>query len=316
MSAAWMLLGVFALLTSAAGPHSGTEDGGAPAPRYTRTVKPDQVQLGEPFVYEVVLTHPAAERFELVPAKDLGVFELLEQGRSRLDSAGESQTTFRLKIALYDVGSHVLPAFDFEGVTAQRTRRVAVLGLPVSGLSALPKDADAKGAELRDIKGPADVPIRSYRLLWILAGLVALGALAYAVYRWRKRPPAPVVPRAELVLPLAVRTRKALDALQAEQLPEKGRGREFYFRVSEILRGYLGERYGFEALECTSAELLARIDRYKAGNLPASELRSFVLESDFIKFAKQDASPQMCESALSFGRQLVTATSPSAPSSA
>ena len=58
-----------------------------------------------------------------------------------------------------------------------------------------------------------------------------------------------------------MRAREALDALRAEDLPGKGRVREFYFRLSEIVRGYLGERYGFDALESTTPELLESLRR-------------------------------------------------------
>ena len=110
------------------------------------------------------------------------------------------------------------------------------------------------------------------------------------------------------VLPLEDRTRAALRTLQAENLPEKGRTREFYFRLSEILRSHLGERYAFEALECTGTELVERLNRLPAPELPKEELKKFVEESDLVKFAKMEVDPSACESALKFGFTLVERT--------
>ena len=93
--------------------------------------------------------------------------------------------------------------------------------------------------------------MRSWRLVWGVLGALAAGLALWALVRALRRRRAAVPPPAP-PLALEVRTHQALSALQAERLPEQGRGREFYFRLSEILRGYLGERYAFEALECLS----------------------------------------------------------------
>ena len=55
--------------------------------------------------------------------------------------------------------------------------------------------------------------------------------------------------------PAHQRALMSLDALSEAQLPAQGRWREYYFRLSEILRKYLGERFDFDALECTTEEL-------------------------------------------------------------
>src|SRR5262249_55509191 len=72
---------------------------------------------------------------------------------------------------------------------------------------------------------------------------------------------APPAPPPLPPLPLPERTRRALDALEAEHLPERGMQREFHFQLSGIARGYLGERFGFDALECTSGELVREVER-------------------------------------------------------
>src|SRR5262249_52683288 len=163
-----------------------------------------------------------------------------------------------------------------------------VPGIAVQSTSSLPAGAE-RGEELRDIKPPEDVPIRSYRLLWALACAAAVALSGYAVYRAikRRRLRAPVQPPPA---PLEERTCAALEALGQENLPAGGRAREFYFRLSEIARAYLGERYGFEALESTSAELLQAARQLKSRGLPAEELEQFVVAADLVKFAKAPAS--------------------------
>jgi hypothetical protein len=276
-------------------------------------VEPRRVLLGAPLVYELALTHPKEHRYELATEGALGAFEVLGQERSRDDAGQRAVTTFRVRLALYELGEHPLPELAFEVATPEGRGRFRTRGPSVEGVSALPPDAQAQGAALKDLKPPEDVPVRSWRLLgWLAGGLLALGA-AYALWRlWRRpRPSAPAV--VAPALPLEERTLAALQALGAEGLPARGLHKEFYSRLTDVLRGYLGERYRFEARECTTGELVSVLHRLRAGGLPLEPLRDFLEEADLVKFAKMQVDASACDAALAFGRRLVTATTPAPP---
>ena len=95
--------------------------------------------------------------------------------------------------------------------------------------------------------------------------------------------------------------------------PTQGKVKDFYFRLSEILRGYLGERYGFDALECTSSELMTKLRRMPTPGLPEDRLLRFVSESDMVKYARAESSPDSCREALAFGYELLDKTWPPPP---
>ncbi len=279
-------------------------------------VLPGQARIGEPFTYELVLTHDKDQRFELVQPPELEKFEVLEQTRQRQDRPEGSVTTFRLKMSAFELGALSLPALDFELVAPGVLQKISVPGVEVEVVPTLPQNAEDEGASLFDYRRPEEVPIRSWRLLWLLAGLLAAGLLGWALVKWLRRPRPEVVVTKPLA-PLDVRTRQALDALKAESLPAKGRVKDFYFRLSEIIRGYLGERYGFEALECTSSELFASLRKLHTPGLPEDKLMRFVSESDLVKYAKAEAPAESCAASLAFGYELVEKTyvPPAPPSS-
>ncbi|HEY1335539.1 MAG TPA: hypothetical protein VGF31_14855, partial [Myxococcaceae bacterium] len=196
-----------------------------------RQVIPQTVRLGDPFVYRITVHHPAKERWELRTPRDLGGYELIEQSRTRSDGKTESTTTYLLKMALFELGSHVLPTLTFDVVDATGSGVARIDGPDIEAKSSLPKDAEQLGAKLADIKPNEDVPVRSWRLLWWLAGALAVAALVWLGLRaWRARPrrPAAALPP----LPLEDRTLQALAALEAEGLPERGLQREFHFRLN------------------------------------------------------------------------------------
>lgn len=311
-----VLAALCALSTQAAWAAPGPVDAGDPEAHpleFSSRALPDKVKLGEPFTYELVVTHARDQRYELRTPSDLGAFELLGQARNRVDLPDRATTTFQLKMALFELGPHPVPDLTFDVSDPERLKKFVAKGPQVEGLGILPKDAEKSGEALADIKPAQDVPIRSYRLLWALLGTLAAAGLAYALYRYLKRPRVAAVVPAKPREPLDVRTLAALRSLREENLPGEGRVREYYFRLSEILRGYLGERYGFDALECTTPELWSALHRLQTPGLPLPDLRRFVDESDMVKFAKAEIGPDGCKEAMEFGHRLVALTTPSLP---
>jgi hypothetical protein len=321
------LLPVLALLLVGALPSwvaAAPQPPGAPAndtvqpQNVSARVEPRQVRIGDPFLYEVVITHPKEHRYELVLPKETGDFEVLDQTRQRKDGPDSATTTIGVRMSAFSLGLVQVPALTFDVATPDGPKKFSLPGREVEVTSTLPPDADGQGAGLFDYQPPQEVPIRSWRLVLAVLGTLAAGLLAWALYRWWKNRPKHVVVVPQQ--PLDVRTRKALDALKAEDLPARGHAKDFYFRLSEIVRGYLGERYGFEALECTSSELMASLRRLPTPGLPEDALMRFVSESDMVKYARADASPESCRDALAFGYALIDKTyvppPPQAPANA
>ena len=284
-------------------------DGGLAPPEQLRVrVTPAQVKLGEPVTIEIVITHDPAQRYELKTPSDLGDFDYLGQERSRVDGAHQSTTTLQVKVAAFQLGTLDTPGLELEVTSPDGNATLAVPASKVTIASSLPPDAQTKGENLYDVKPPEEVPIRSWRLLYVLAGLLALAAAGYAIARYlaRPKPIAPIyVPPAE---PLHVRVTKALDALAAENLPAKGEFKAFYFRLSEITRGYLGELYTFEALESTTPELLNALRSRTTPGLPMPDLTTFVEASDFVRYAKQLPTLDECKTHLELAYRIVHST--------
>jgi len=300
--------------TTAAAPDAGPERTVQPL-SVDRKVIPEAVRLGEPFVYEIRLRHPPGQRWELRTPRDLGGYELLEQTRARSDGKAESTTTYLLKMALFELGSHVLPTLTFDVVDASGAGVARIDGPDIEARSSLPKNADQLGAKLEDIKPNEDVPVRSWRLLWWLAGAAAVVALLWLARRaWLSRPRPALAPGPPL--PLEERTRQALDALEAEGLPQRGLQREFHFRLNGLVRAYLGERFAFDALECTSGELLREVERRALAGVDPDALRRFVDQCDVARYARGEVPVPACTGALAFARSLVDATGPRPPPTA
>jgi hypothetical protein len=145
-------------------------------------------------------------------------------------------------------------------------------------------------------------------LSWGLLG-VALGALvAWLVYRWRKRP-RPVAPPPPPRPPWEVALER-LDEARHAGLLETRRFSDFFDRVNDAIREYLGARFGFDGLESTTDETLASLRRVPRFDLPLPEIAAFLQECDLVKFADMTPTLEECEKALAQAERMVMTTTP------
>jgi hypothetical protein len=149
-------------------------------------------------------------------------------------------------------------------------------------------------------------------LSWAALGAVAGGAVWWLVSRWLKRPkPVPPPPPARPAWEIAL---ERLDEARHAGLLETRRFAEFFDRVNDAVREYLGARFGFDGLESTTDETMAALRRVPHFGLPLPEVAAFLQDCDLVKFADVTPSLQECERALIDAEKVVRSTmSPTVP---
>jgi hypothetical protein len=145
-------------------------------------------------------------------------------------------------------------------------------------------------------------------LAWGSAGVLGGALIAWLVHLWRKRPkavPPPPPPRPPWEVAL-----ERLDEVRHAGLLETQRFAEFFDRVNDAIRQYLGARFGFDGLESTTDETLAALRRVPHFGLPIPEVAGFLQECDLVKFADVTPALAECERALAQAERVVRATMP------
>lgn len=309
----WVLAVALLPLAAFAGPGDDRADAGVLPPlQLTVRAVEKAAKLGEPFAVEVSVTHLPEQRYELVTPGDLGDFEYLGQERKRQDGRESSTTTLTVRLSAFALGKLKTPGLSLEVSAPEGVVTLPVPGVEVEIVSTLPPDAAQKGADMHDVRPPEEVPVRTWRALYALLGLLGAALAAWALVRWLRRPRPVVAAPAPPPEPLEVRTTRALDTLAKENLPGQGRYKEFYFRLSEIVRGYLGERFAFEALESTTPELLDALRTRPTPGLEVEPLAAFAHQSDFVRYAKSEPTPDECKAHLELAYRVVHATTAAA----
>ena len=176
------------------------------------------------------------------------------------------------------------------------------------------EDPTASTPEARPVGNP---PPRIQREEWtslkhalaILAAGVLLGAIvAYLVRLWLARPkpvPPPPPPRPPWEIAL-----EKLDEVRHAGLLEQGRFGEYFDRVSDALRNYLGARYGFDGLESTTDEIIAALKRSAVHGVAVPEIVAFLQDCDLVKFANMTPTLDECMASIASCERIVRMTMP------
>ncbi len=191
-------------------------------------------------------------------------------------------------VTSFDSALYLIPSFKV--ISGDDTTYSNTLGLKVTSM-----DVDtitAKFVPIKDVINPKFVitdwipNIISDHWYWWLAGLLAIIAAAFVLYRIYSKKSLIPFKKEEPLLPPHVRAINSLDAIKTEKLWQKGKVKEYHSMITDILRTYIEERFNIPAMEMTSGEILTRIRRISETDSVYENLKQILQLADFVKFAK------------------------------
>ena len=140
--------------------------------------------------------------------------------------------------------------------------------------------------------GPKDVQNNPFQwsdwslTFWLSVVLLVLLALCYYLYL-RFKDNKPIISRIRIVKRLLPHQKalKEIEQIKADKMVASENSKEYYTKLTDTLRKYIEERYGFCAMEMTSSEIIEKLTATQDENA-LSELRHLFLTADLVKFAK------------------------------
>ncbi|MFT7617221.1 MAG: hypothetical protein ACI97A_000855 [Planctomycetota bacterium] len=136
-------------------------------------------------------------------------------------------------------------------------------------------------------------------LLIIGGSLLILAVAAFFLLRAKKRAAVPVLSAEEVAT-------KELDHLETLQLLEQGEVKEFYYRLTAIIRRYIELRFEIMASEQTTEEFLSsmKLDQRLSAN-EKDVLQQFLSTADLVRYALHEPPTSEVAAALAMARSFV-----------
>jgi hypothetical protein len=277
-----------------------------------------EAQVGDRLTLTVSAVAKAGILVTLPGKLELGKLEVLDRddgergGRDLGD--GRRAHRFVLGVAAYELGELEVPPIELSYLNPGgevRGVRTAPMTLTVKSLT-----AESAAPAPQPLRPPRTALVPDQRVTAALKGLalfaaaLALLALFVRLVRRARRTGAAEVQAIEERRPPDEVAMERLGALRRAGHYEADSYRPFYFAVAEVVRGYLGARYGFDALELTTTELLSELAA-KAPHLceEGSEVVRFLADTDLVKFAKTGSTDEAALGMLKAAQSIVLSTS-------
>lgn len=211
----------------------------------------------------------------------------------------------------FDSGMYIIPAFKYvvgKDTFLSNTLTLKVLPVKVDSLTTI--------HELKPVVEPPfffsdylpEFIVKYWWLILLILLLIAGGIYAY--FKWFKKGEVPFIKKQEVYIPPYDEAIMKLTQLKSEKLWEAGHDKEYFTRLTDILRNYIDRRFGINAMEMTSGQILD-ILRKNEETLSVNDQLSKVLEmADFVKFAKMRPLPEDNEVAYQRAVNFVQETKP------
>ena len=214
-------------------------------------------------------------------------------------------------IQSFDSGDYIIPPIVYlRGSDSIKTEELAIRVYPVdvSQMETINPDADIESSDSRwwDFLPAFVVDYWEWILLVIILVLVA-------VYTWIKFRKHQIInpfkaPEPKLS-PYEVAVRDLSD-LQSRNLCANGMEKEYYTKLTDILRIYLQDRFNINAMEMTSSQIVRTIESRDEVKMSARLMRQILEIADFVKFAKVRPLPEDNVKSFNSAMQFVEDTKP------
>lgn len=214
--------------------------------------------------------------------------EIADKGKADTTALDNNRLQINRDITLqaFDPGTYQLPAILYV-VGGDTLRSKETLTLTVDSIKVDPQ------GKIKDFKPVAEAPfklldwipdfISDYWWAW-LAGLLLLAFGIYAYFKWYKKGINPLKP-VKKRLPPYEEAMQALSNLKSRNLWQNGQEKEYYTTLTDILRVYIERRFGINAVEMTSTQIMDKIRQNEDAHIAKEQLNNVLEIADFVKFA-------------------------------
>ena len=246
----------------------------------TATIDPIEMMIGEQA--QVTLTVQADEGAK-VEWPSLQPRQMVVPGVEVVNTQHPSAAVCVITLTSFDGSLYHLPPFTVK--VNGKEMKTADLALKVM-------EVEVDTTQMNKFFGPKDVQNNPFQWsdwassFWLSVLMLVLIALCYYLYL-RLCDNKPIITYIKIVKRLLPHQKamKEIEQIKADKMVTSENQKEYYTKLTDTLRKYIEERYGFSAMEMTSSEIIERL-MSADDKQSLDELRQLFMTADLVKFAK------------------------------
>ncbi|MGM9759993.1 MAG: hypothetical protein ACI30I_07770 [Parabacteroides sp.] len=274
------------------------------------TIDSAAILIGEQTALHVTVTTDKDRTVQMVIPNDTLMQGVEVLNLSKPDSTFIENNRMLIKqdilITSFDSSLYLLPPLKvIDGVDTVLSDQLALK------VSTIPVNVD-KPEEFNDIKEvwkPPFVLADYYPIIFgVLFALLLIALIIYVVKRIRSKRSLVPFKKVEPKLPPYEQALKELDAIREQKIWQQGRSKEYYTLITETLRRYMADRFGVNAMEMTSGEIIDSLEKLEEARPVLDKIQQILQLSDFVKFAKMHPLPDENDLSLSNAYAFVEGT--------
>lgn len=267
----------------------------------------EKINIGDRIKLDIIAENVAGKEVmfpETFPKGGLGEFSLISSRPQKQKWGKPGRLAQEYIVSIYTTGTHVIPPIQvqYRRADAIEWKTAESPQVPIQVESLL----TGGDKDIRDLKALAVLGAGSSWIIFFLGIIVASGIAVWMLWNKRRNE---VVSKEVEVKPPHVIAYEELKRLKEMNLPEKGQVKEYYIRLSDIVRRYIENRFSYRAPELTTEEFMGTVK--KAPELERDEkdlLKDFLSSCDMVKFAKYGPTPIEVLDSFSLAERLVDQT--------
>lgn len=252
------------------------------------TIDSLQLLIGEQTKIKLQVSMDAGQKFRLPQLRDTIVrgVEVLDVAKPDTQLLNENKrwlVSQEYTVTSFDSALYYIPPFQVTvGDKEYRSEALAlkVYSVPVDTLH---PDQFFGPKAIHEVPLTWDdvAPMAYTAFLLLLAG----GLMAFLVIRYRDNKPIIRIIKIEPKLPPHLAAMKKIETIKADKNYRKEDPKQYYTELTDVIRTYIKERFGFNAMEMTSSEIIARLQEEK-DQASVNDLKELFATADLVKFAK------------------------------
>lgn len=247
-----------------------------------------QLLIGEQAKVKLEVSMDAGQRLKLPALRDTLVrgVELLDIAKPDTQLLNDGKRMLirqEYTVTSFDSALYYLPPFEvLVNDRAYRSKALAlkVYSVPVDTLNPDrffgPKTIRKVPITWEDVRG----------IVWLTLLMLALGGVGYYLFkRYKDNKPIIRKIKVEPKLPPHLQALKEIERIKSDKTLRNADPKAYYTELTDVLRTYMAERFGFNAMEMTSSEIIDNLMSIKdKGSI--KDLMFLFETADLVKFAK------------------------------